>query len=111
METPNTNATCSCGREPVIYLCTVKECPNHEKQREYCQKCVIDFDKHVHKPEEIVTIKLISDIEKRWNELNASYEAITQEAREKCKPIKNLLTFLDGISQESQSLKPTKQIE
>jgi len=72
---------------------------------------VIDFDKHVHKPEEIATVKIIEDIEKRWNELNASYGAITQEAREKCKPIKNLLTFIDGISQESPSLKPSKQIE
>jgi len=72
---------------------------------------VIDFDKHVHKPEEIATIKIIEDIEKRWNELNASYGAITQKARERCKPIKNLLTFIDGISQESPSLKPSKQIE
>jgi hypothetical protein len=72
---------------------------------------VIDFDKHVHKPEEIATVKIIEDIEMRWNELNASYGAITQEARERCKPIKNLLTFIDGISQESPSLKPSKQIE
>ena len=105
------NPTCSCGREPVIYLCTVKECPNHDTQREYCQKCVIDFEKHVHKPEEIAMFKLISDIENRWTALDASYDAIMQLAREKCKPIKNLLTFLEEISRESQSLMPSKPIE
>ena len=57
----------------VLYQCTKPDCPNFEAQKFYCVKCVADLENHVHKSEEIVNVKFIEDVTKRWAELNGLY--------------------------------------
>jgi hypothetical protein len=71
---------------------------------------VADYENHLHKSEEISSIKLIVDIEKRWRALIGLYDDMNSAAREKVKPFLNLIAYLDEISKESASLKPTELI-
>jgi hypothetical protein len=64
----------------------------------------------VHKSEEIQSIGLVADVEKRWRELIGLYADLISAAREKVKPFLNLIAYLDDISKESASLKPTESI-
>jgi hypothetical protein len=73
-------------------------------------KCFADFEKHVHKSEEINSIRLVADIEHRWRALIGLYADIKSTAREKIKPFLDLIAYLDDISKESPSLMPTTPI-
>jgi len=53
---------------------------------------------------------MIREIETRWKELEANYTQLFDAAREKVKPYKNLIGYLDEISKESDELQPTKPI-
>jgi hypothetical protein len=64
----------------------------------------------VHRPEEITTANIIADIEQRWRALGTQINDIYSAAREKVKPHKDLLAFLNEISLESEDLKPSKNI-
>jgi hypothetical protein len=44
---------------------------------------------------------MIREIETRWKELEANYTQLFDAAREKVKPYKNLIGYLDEISKES----------
>jgi hypothetical protein len=110
MEANIANKRCSCNREAVKFQCNFKECPNHDSQNLYCQECLIDYKKHLHKPEKITDVKIMIEVEERWNSLNDSYAATFSKAKEKCKPFKQLIAFLGEISSESETIKPTKAI-
>ena len=56
------------------------------------------------------SIKLIEDVEKRWRALFGLYADLNSAAREKVKPFLSLIAYLDDISIESASLKPTESI-
>ena len=92
---------CSCGRDVVKYVCVKEDCANFKTQSEYCYKCLTEFKKHMHQAEEITTAKMIREIETRWKELEANYTQLFDAAREKVKPYKNLIGYLDEISKES----------
>ena len=79
-------------------------------QKFYCNKCAIEFENHAHKTEEIASIKYISEVELRWRALIGLYADLNSAAREKVKPFLNLIAYLDDISKESASIKPTKSI-
>jgi hypothetical protein len=79
-------------------------------QKFYCNKCVVDFENHQHKSEEISSIKMIAEVEERWRALIGRYADLNSAAREKVKPFLNFIAYLDDISKESGSLKPTESI-
>ena len=79
-------------------------------QKFYCTKCALEFENHVHKSEDIESIKFISEVDKRWKALIGLYADLNSAAREKVKPFLNLIAYLDDISKESASLKPTESI-
>jgi hypothetical protein len=53
---------------------------------------------------------LIAEVEERWRALIGRYADLNSAAREKVKPLLSLIAFLDDISIESSSLKPTESI-
>ena len=55
-------------------------------------------------------MKYIAEVEQRWNGLNERCAKIFGNAREKCKPMKNLLAYLDVVASESATLKPDKPV-
>ncbi len=65
--------TCSCGRDIVKYQCVHEGCPNIETQKFYCAKCLEDFEKHAHKPQDIKNVQFITDLETRWKIINDEY--------------------------------------
>jgi hypothetical protein len=58
----------------------------------------------------ISSIKLIADVKERWRALIGLYADLNSAAREKVKPFLSLIAYLDDISKESASLKPTESI-
>ena len=64
----------------------------------------------MHKSEEIKSIGYVADVETRWRALIGLYADLNSAAREKVKPFLNLIAYLDDISKESASLKPTESI-
>ena len=64
----------------------------------------------MHKSEEIKSIGFVADVEQRWRALIGLYADLNSAAREKVKPFLNLIAYLDDISKESASLKPTESI-
>ena len=110
MEANIANQRCSCDREAVKFQCNIKECPNHNSQNLYCQECANDFKNHLHKPEKITNVKIMIEVEERWKVLDESYAATFNKAKDKCKPFNQLITFLEEISSESESIKPTKAV-
>ena len=79
-------------------------------QKLYCNNCAVEFENHAHKSEQISSIKFISEVDKRWKALIGLYADLNSAAREKVKPFLNLVAYLDDISKESASLKPTEAI-
>ena len=55
-------------------------------------------------------MRLIADVERRWREMNGLYSELYSEAREKIKPFKNLVAYLNLISSESEALTPSYKI-
>jgi hypothetical protein len=53
---------------------------------------------------------LIADVEQRWRALIGLYADLNSAAREKVEPFLNLIAYLDDISKDSTSLKPTESI-
>jgi hypothetical protein len=64
----------------------------------------------VHKSEEIQSIGFVAYVEKKWRNLIGLYADLNSAAREKVKPFLNLIAYLDDISKESASLKPSESI-
>ena len=64
----------------------------------------------MHRPEEITSVKFIAEVEKRWTGISDRCAKIFGDAREKCKPMKNLLAFLEAIASESEALKPAQPV-
>jgi hypothetical protein len=79
-------------------------------QKFYCTNCAVELENHAHKSEQIESIKFISDVDKRWKALIGLYADMNSAAREILKPFLNLIAYLDDISKESASLKPTESI-
>ena len=73
-------------------------------------KCFAEFENHIHKSEEIKSIGLIADVEQRWRALSGRYGDLNSAARERVKPFLGLIAYLDDISKEAASLKPTESI-
>jgi hypothetical protein len=76
-------------------------------QKFYCIKCVLDFENHLHKSDEISSIKFIAEVEERWRALVGRYAELKSAAQEKVRPFVDLIAYLDDISKESETLKPT----
>jgi hypothetical protein len=79
-------------------------------QKLYCNDCAVENKNHSHKSEKIESIKFISDVDNRWKALIGLFADLNSAAREKVKPFLNLVVYLDEISKESASLKPTESI-
>lgn len=70
----------------------------------------MEFKNHKHRSEDITDINFIDDVNKRWNSLIGLYKELYANVKEKTKPMKNLLAFLNEISKEKEDLKPSKNI-
>ena len=79
-------------------------------QKYYCTNCAVELENHAHKSEQIKSIKFISEVDKRWKALIGLYADLNSADGEKVKPFLNLVAYLDDISKESTSLKPTESI-
>ena len=90
---------CSCGRDIVQFECIVSDCTSHQVQKHYCVVCLMEHKNHAHPAEKISNVQFISEVEKRWSEVNDKYAKIFSIAREKFKPLKNLINFLTTVTE------------
>ena len=84
---------CNCKNEKVAYICTYKQCENHEKQKLYCQDC-LDNGKHQHFPL-IKMYKVMQDCDAKWAKLIENATKIEAAAKKKYNELKFLILYLD----------------
>ena len=110
MESTN-GEPCPCKRgEQVKYVCLKSDCPNHTTNSEYCIKCALDNQLHLHRNIEIRTNKYVTEVAQRWSKFALKSTQMFEKARETWKTFKKLVAYLDLIAKESDKLKPTKDI-
>ena len=68
---------CSCGRDKVVYVCTRKDCTEHD-QLLYCKNCTGKSKKHDHGA--VFISEESDDLKTKWQELKTNIETVLQKS-------------------------------